>query len=489
MEQLCQRLRPASKGSCPHAASVESYSVYFEPLPAKNFLGKTITFAKELCSRFSPSSIKSAWYIGTHNDLSQPFIHAWKRGSYVSEFVTPKATVYLTADPTVMRAIFANPRKTSTGLFHDYENQKIVVSGILKDLYPDEIQAIGIEKAADLLVMSAEAPHVAMLRAPMMKVLGHNVISAYSTTLSDIADGILKELTEEEKKCCDAFHISFEYVVTVISKLFIGYNTSRTNYQKLANTLDAFSKRMGRIVSHRRAPVEEEKEYRAALTEMKAVIEKCLSSPSAYLQSLKEAGWNDLQIKFNLFFLYWAGTETTTSAMNYLIWQLGREENRSLQQKIRDPQNGQQILLKTVAEALRMHPPVSFVGRQLREDVMMTIKDKNRQVLWKKELRKGHSIVCLPQTAGLDSIHYPEPERFNPYRFQEEDPRIAALSFLPFGSGPHMCPGQNLALAELQTFAYRLLTHFSICTLFPETMDQKGFAVLRATSAKVHLKE
>jgi proline iminopeptidase len=321
----------------------------------------------------------------------------------------------------------------------------------------------------------------------MIKALGPSAIAVHEVALSEIADGILNNLTEEEKKSCDTSLLSFEYAVTVISKLFTNYETSRKGYQNLANALDAFSKRMTRIVSHRPATVDEEKAYLAAISEMKAIIEGCMSSPSPYIQGLTDAGWNAFQIKSNLFFLYFAGTETTASSMNYLIWQLGKEENQALQQEIRESENGQQILLKAVAETLRIHPPAFIQGRQLREDTLMTIKDKHQNLLWEKKLRKGHSIVCLTQTAGRDPKLYPEPETFNPHRFGDEDPRIAALSFLPFGGGPHICPGQHLALAELQTFSYRLLAHFSIHTLSPEKVDQKGFFTLRATSARMQL--
>ncbi|MBA3238002.1 MAG: cytochrome P450 [Parachlamydiaceae bacterium] len=143
--------------------------------------------------------------------------------------------------------------------------------------------------------------------------------------------------------------------------------------------------------------------------------------------------------------------------------------------------------MKAVAETLRIHPPAFVEGRQFREDTLITIKDKDQNLLWKKELRQGHSILCLTQAAGRDPILYPKPEQFNPYRFQDEDPSIAALSFLPFGGGPHTCPGQYLAWAELQTFTYRILAHFNIQTLFPEKLDQKGFFTLRATPAKVRL--
>jgi cytochrome P450 len=466
---------------CPRS----SCEVNFEPLPPKNLWGKLVSLVKELSSRISPSSLKSAWYIGKNHDFSLPILRSWKPGSYVSEFYNLSSTCYVTADPTVMRAIFSHSRKTETGIFYDYENKRLFIDGILKDLYPEDIAKIGVDKAEDMLVITAATPHAALLRGPMIKALGPAAFS--SAALRDIADAILLNLTEAEKKDCDAAELSFEYALTVISKLFTGYNADRIGYQKLAKALDAFSKRMSRIVSHRPATEEEKKDYSVALSEMKSVIEGSLSSPSPYVQGLKDGGWNDFQIKSNLFFLYFAGTETTASSMNYLIWQLGREENLALQQEIRDSEQGQKILLKVIAESLRLHPPVFIEGRQLRENTLMTIRDKSQNLLWKKELRKGHTIICLTQAAGQNPLLYPDPERFNPARFQEEDPRIAALAFLPFGGGPHICPGQHLALAELQAFASRLLTYFSVRTLFPEKMDQKGFATLRGTSARVSL--
>lgn len=48
-------------------------------------------------------------------------------------------------------------------------------------------------------------------------------------------------------------------------------------------------------------------------------------------------------------------------------------------------------------------------GRQLRENTLMTIRDKDHNILWSKQLRKGHSIVCLTQATGRDPSLYPEP--------------------------------------------------------------------------------
>lgn len=51
----------------------------------------------------------------------------------------------------------------------------------------------------------------------------------------------------------------------------------------------------------------------------------------------------------------------------------------------------------------------------------------------------------------------------------------------------HTCPGQHLALAELQAFISCMLMHYSLQTLSPDQMDQKGFFTLRGTPAKLLL--
>ncbi|MBA3238001.1 MAG: hypothetical protein H0T62_06575 [Parachlamydiaceae bacterium] len=146
LAQLCQKSTSSSKKGCPLASSIgnsaaspKTYTVSFEPA-SKSLLRKAVFFVKEIYSKTSPSSIKSALYIASQNDLSQPLLRSWKQGSYISEFAVPSGTVYVTADPIVMRAVFSNSRKAPTGIFFDHENKRIFVDGILKNLYPKNIE-------------------------------------------------------------------------------------------------------------------------------------------------------------------------------------------------------------------------------------------------------------------------------------------------------------------------------------------------------------
>ena len=49
--------------------------------------------------------------------------------------------------------------------------------------------------------------------------------------------------------------------------------------------------------------------------------------------------------------------------------------------------------------------------------------------------------------------------KFNPYRFKEARKHIA--SFLPFGLGPRICAGQNLAMVQAKIVLAMILQEYS----------------------------
>ena len=59
-------------------------------------------------------------------------------------------------------------------------------------------------------------------------------------------------------------------------------------------------------------------------------------------------------------------------------------------------------------------------------------------------------------TAPIHAIHYdpkiwPEPEKFNPYRFTtEEKAKHGSYDWMPFGAGPRNCLAMRLALLEVK---------------------------------------
>ncbi|KAG0600327.1 hypothetical protein M758_11G024700 [Ceratodon purpureus] len=102
----------------------------------------------------------------------------------------------------------------------------------------------------------------------------------------------------------------------------------------------------------------------------------------------------------------------------------------------------------TMNETLRMINVVGwFFGRTSDKDVQ--IKDVAIPKNW---------VIGLTHMFHLDERYFPEPEKFNPYRFEKTP---MPFTFTPFGQGCRTCPGKDLARFEILTFFYHLITSYS----------------------------
>jgi len=95
---------------------------------------------------------------------------------------------------------------------------------------------------------------------------------------------------------------------------------------------------------------------------------------------------------------------------------------------------GKQII-KTFSETLRKYPPLPMLSRECSRPYKIPGTDT--------VLEKG-VVVIIPVTAlHYDSKYYPEPDRFDPERFSEEEKQKRHhYVYLPFGEGPRICIGK-----------------------------------------------
>lgn len=88
-----------------------------------------------------------------------------------------------------------------------------------------------------------------------------------------------------------------------------------------------------------------------------------------------------------------------------------------------------------LSEALRMYPPLPTLNRVCTEEYH--IPDTNVII------DKGTKIVIPLMGLHNDEEFFPEPNKFNPDRFNKENiEKIKPYTYLPFGGGPRNCLGK-----------------------------------------------
>jgi cytochrome P450 len=226
-----------------------------------------------------------------------------------------------------------------------------------------------------------------------------------------------------------------------------------------------------------RLPLPSTRRFERAQSTLDGVIERMIAErraegahPGADLLSMliaaqdeeSGAGMSDRQVRDEAMTLFLAGHETTAQLMTWTWYVLSRSpfvESR-LHAELDQVLGGR---LPTVAdipnlpytgmvlsEAMRMYPPAYVLGRMALEDVRIRGFD----------VPAGSTILMSPYVVHHDPRWYPEPFRFDPGRWTDEEaskrPRTA---YVPFGGGQRLCIGEGFAWMEskllLATIAQR----------------------------------
>ncbi|XP_027148924.1 abscisic acid 8'-hydroxylase 3-like [Coffea eugenioides] len=168
----------------------------------------------------------------------------------------------------------------------------------------------------------------------------------------------------------------------------------------------------------------------------------------------------DAQLKDNILTLLVAGHDTTTAALTWLVKFL--EQNPAALERLREEHreiqasrsgltwsdiNNMPYTNKVISETLRIATILPWFSRTAAED--FTVDGC--------KINKGWSVNLDVVSIHHDPKLFPDPQKFDPSRFDEP---LKPFSFLGFGSGPRMCPGINLAKIEICIFIHHLVCRF-----------------------------
>ncbi|XP_078173208.1 ent-kaurenoic acid oxidase-like [Carex rostrata] len=79
---------------------------------------------------------------------------------------------------------------------------------------------------------------------------------------------------------------------------------------------------------------------------------------------------------------------------------------------------------------------------------------------------KDWRIMLWYRSVHMDPEVYTDPKKFNPSRWDGPPPK--AGTFLPFGLGSHLCPGNELAKLEISVFLYHFLLKYKLERVNPK---------------------
>ncbi|XP_030453516.1 cytochrome P450 716B1-like [Syzygium oleosum] len=105
---------------------------------------------------------------------------------------------------------------------------------------------------------------------------------------------------------------------------------------------------------------------------------------------------------------------------------------------------------RVAMETLRMVPPVFGGFRVALKDI-----DYGGYII-----PKGWQIFWASNMTHMDESIFPEPSKFDPARFENQK-SVPSYSFVAFGGGPRVCPGNEFARIETLAAIHYLVTQYS----------------------------
>lgn len=169
------------------------------------------------------------------------------------------------------------------------------------------------------------------------------------------------------------------------------------------------------------------------------------------LALLLRSGLTDREVRDELVTLVIAGHETVASCLTWTLHLLAGHPDVQdrLADELAERPAGGSWLRGVVDEALRLYPPAWVITRRaLGADEISGV-----------EVPAGTLVILSPWLLHRRAEAWPDPERFDPGRFVRNEPGRSAprADYIPFGAGPRLCIGRDVALVQTVLILARLL--------------------------------
>ena len=186
------------------------------------------------------------------------------------------------------------------------------------------------------------------------------------------------------------------------------------------------------------------------------------------------SGITDLEVSGNVMTMLLAGEDTTANTLAWAIWLLTRNPDamaRARAEVDAASRGGPGWTLERLAElrfveacaneTMRLKPVAPFLLLQaLRDTQLADVRVPTGTLVW-----------AVLRSDSVRADYFAEPKRFDPDRWLAGHAAPSAASVqrvsMPFGAGPRVCPGRQLAMLEIKIALATLLGAFEIESVVP----------------------
>lgn len=355
----------------------------------------------------------------------------------------------------------------------------------------DQVQAV-FEELGVNGVFSAEGDRWKRQRRIWLSTLNANQIKGFHDRLAMMTRRLLQrwQRAADRSEVLDIAAELMRYTVDVTTLFALGHdgNTLEQGDDVIQRHLNKVFPAIGRRLIAwfpywRYYKTRADRELQTALTELRAVSGQMIAAarerleqqadqaPACFLEALVAARdedgsmLSDEDVFANCITALLGGEDTTANTQAWLIHHLGarpdvaaslREEADALMSgaDVADPSSLPALLPwtdATINETMRLRPIAPYyLMTALRESCVSGVR-----------LPAGAHLMLLPRiAAGSAPVQQPAP--FDPQPGRGPESAAGRAETFPFGFGPRLCPGRNLALAELRSLTLMLVRNFDI---------------------------
>lgn len=308
-------------------------------------------------------------------------------------------------------------------------------------------------------------------RRLMQPYFHKEIVRSYFTTIDNHAKKMFKDWPSKPELWLRSE--MGDLVLDITSKCLLGENVEGGAAIIKENLFYGMVTIMGRVKSPIQPPLwfptAKNQKFNKSVTKLKKFLIEVIRSK----EKEENLTGNDLMTMFILFersgeipkkqiynefvTLMSAGYETTATALFSLIVNVYKDD--AIRKKVVEEYNRVtkggpikvehvdqlQYVNNVINESLRLWSPAFMQGRE-------AIKNEKMNGY---PIKKGDTILIVSQLIHRHTKFWKNPNVFDPDRFDQELPHKYA--YLPFGRGPRMCIGMNLALMEMQVILYHML--------------------------------